>query len=128
VQARLAAIVDSSDDAIIGKTLERRHHLLESGRRAHLRLDRREAVGQHITLIIPGATPGGRRGPRALAARRTAEPLRDRAADQGRPAARCLPHVSPITRRAGRVVGASKLHVTSRSDERSSRSGSCSST
>jgi PAS domain S-box-containing protein len=53
VQARLGAIVDSSDDAIISKTLD---GVVTSWNQAAERMfgwTEAEAVGQRITLIIP---------------------------------------------------------------------------
>ncbi len=52
-QARLAAIVESSDDAIISKTLD---GIITSWNRSAERIlgySQQEAVGKHITLIIP---------------------------------------------------------------------------
>ncbi len=51
--ARLSAIVESSDDAIISTRSQRHHHQLECRCRTAVRLHRPEAVGQPVTLLIP---------------------------------------------------------------------------
>ena len=52
-QARLGAIVESSDDAIVAKTLD---GVITSWNEAAAKIfgySAQEAIGQHITLIIP---------------------------------------------------------------------------
>jgi len=51
--ARLAAIVESSDDAIVGKTLDGRIVSWNSGAQRLFGYTAEEAVGQFVTLIIP---------------------------------------------------------------------------
>ena len=52
-QARLAAIVESSDDAILSKTLDGIIQTWNMGAQRLFGYTEQEAVGQHITLIIP---------------------------------------------------------------------------
>jgi PAS domain-containing protein len=53
----LAAIVESSEDAIIGKTLDDRVTSWNKGRRAHLRVQAEEMLGQPISLLTPRGAP-----------------------------------------------------------------------
>src|SRR5262249_23178514 len=53
VNARLAAIVDCCDDAIVGKTLNGMITSWNDGARRIFGYTEAEAVGQHITLIVP---------------------------------------------------------------------------
>src|SRR5688572_26436732 len=110
LSAWLAAIVDSSDDAIVSKTLE---GVITSWNRGAERLvgyTAAEAVGQHISLIIP-------RDRRAeeddvLARLRRGERIDHfetvRQAKDGRQLHISLT-VSPVRNAQGTVVGASKV-------------------
>jgi PAS domain S-box-containing protein len=53
IAGRLAALVDSSDDAIVSKTLDGVITSWNAGAERMFGYSAREAVGQHITLIIP---------------------------------------------------------------------------
>lgn len=108
--ARLAAIVDSSDDAIISKTLD---GIITSWNRAAETMfgwTAGEAIGRHITLIIPDERRAEetdviariRRGER-LEHFETVRITKDR-----RLVAISLT-VSPVTDGTGRVIGASKI-------------------
>jgi len=109
-QARLAAIIDSSDDVIVGKTLE---GIITSWNPAAERVfgwTAAEAVGRHITLIIPEDRRAEeddvlariRRGER-VDHFETVRVTKDR---------RLIDvsiTVSPIRDASGRIVGASKI-------------------
>ena len=108
--ARLAAIVDSSDDAIVSKTLE---GVITSWNRAAERIfgyTAAEAVGRHISLIIPEE----RRGEESEVLARLVRGERIdhfetvRRAKDGRRVDISLT-VSPVRNSAGRIIGASKV-------------------
>src|SRR3989442_10238516 len=85
LSAWLAAIVDSSDDAIVSNALE---GVVTSWNRGAERLfgySAAEAVGQHISLIIPEDRKAEEDDVLARLRRGANRPLRDRQASQGRP-------------------------------------------
>jgi PAS domain S-box-containing protein len=107
---RLAAIVDSSDDAIVSKTLE---GVITSWNRGAERMfgwAADEAVGRHIGLIIPEDRQAEEQD--VLARIRRGESVDHyetvRVTKAGRPLNISLT-VSPLRDSAGRVVGASKI-------------------
>ena len=108
--ARLAAIVDSSDDAIVSKTLE---GVITSWNQAAERIfgyTAAEAVGRHISLIIPEER--GSEETEVLSRLVRGERINHfetiRRAKDGRPVAISLT-VSPVRNSAGRIIGASKV-------------------
>ena len=110
LQARLAAIVDSSDDVIVSKTLE---GIITSWNGAAVRLfgwTAAEAIGQHITLIIP--TERWAEEDEVLARIRRGERVDHFetvcVTKDGRSVDVSIT-VSPIRDGAGRIVGASKI-------------------
>jgi PAS domain S-box-containing protein len=109
-RAQLAAIVDSSDDAIVGKTLD---GVITSWNRAAERIfgyTAAEAVGRHITLIIPE----DRRAEEdeVLARIRVGEKVdhfdTERQTKDGRRINISLT-VSPVRNASGVIIGASKI-------------------
>jgi PAS domain S-box-containing protein len=109
-EAFLAALVDSSDDAIVGKTLD---GVIRSWNPAAERLfgyTEAEAVGRSITLIIPPERHDEER--EILARLRRGERIEHfetvRVTKDGRPVEISL-SVSPIVDDDGRIVGASKI-------------------
>jgi PAS domain S-box-containing protein len=110
LQARLAAIVDSSDDVIVSKTLE---GVITSWNRAAERLfgwTATEAIGKHITLIIPRERWAEEDD--VLAKIRSGERVDHfetvRVTKDGRFVDVAIT-VSPVRDGSGRIVGASKI-------------------
>src|SRR5919198_962186 len=109
-RARLAAIVDSSDDAIASKTLD---GVITSWNRAAERMfgySAAEAVGRHITLIIP---PGRHAEENDFLARIRRGEIVDhfetiRQRKDGTRLTISLT-ISPISDASGRIIGASKI-------------------
>lgn len=109
-RARLAAVVESSDDAIVSKTLK---GVITSWNRAAETMfgyTAAEAVGQHITLIIPAERRAEEED--VLARVRRGEKVEhfetERVGKDGRRLTISLT-VSPIKDAAGHVIGASKV-------------------
>jgi two-component system, chemotaxis family, CheB/CheR fusion protein len=109
-QARLAAIVESSDDAIVSKSLD---GIIQSWNTAATRIfgyTAEEAIGQPITLIIPSDLQGEERAiiTRLRAGKRVEHFDTMRITKDGRRIPVSLT-ISPIHDLSGRVIGASKI-------------------
>jgi PAS domain S-box-containing protein len=108
--ARLVAIVVSSDDAIISKTLEGRITSWNAGATRIFGYDASEMIGQPILKIIPPELHGEER--EILARLQRGERIEHyetvRVAKDGRRVDVSLT-VSPLRDRSGKVVGASKV-------------------
>ncbi|QEL14918.1 PAS domain S-box protein [Limnoglobus roseus] len=109
-QARLAAIVESSDDAVIGKTLDGTIESWNAGAERVFGYPAVEAVGRHITLIIPPDRLDEERG--ILERLRRGERIDHfetiRVTKSGSLVDISLT-VSPIRDAAGHLIGASKI-------------------
>ncbi|HKQ56690.1 MAG TPA: PAS domain S-box protein [Candidatus Eisenbacteria bacterium] len=110
VRAQLAAIVQSSDDAIVSKSLDGKIQTWNAGAERIFGYTPEEAIGQHITLIIP---PDRRDEEREILAKLTRGERIDhletvRIAKNGQRLFVSLT-TSPLHDGAGRVVGASKV-------------------
>jgi PAS domain S-box-containing protein len=107
---RLAAIVESSDDAIVGKTLDGVITAWNGGAQRIFGYTAAEAVGQHITLIIPAERRAEEDD--VLARLRRGERIDHfetvRQAKDGRRIDISLT-VSPVRDADGRIIGASKM-------------------
>ncbi len=109
-RSRLAAIVDSSDDVIISKTLD---GVITSWNRAAERLfgwTEAEAIGQHITLIVPDDRRAEEKEvlARLWRGERVDHFETVRVAKDGQLREVSIT-VSPVRDAAGRIVGASKI-------------------
>jgi len=110
VQARLAAIVESSEDAIVSKTLDGVIRSWNAGAERLFGYASHEAVGRPITLIIPPERQDEEYEILARIARgdRVEHFETVRVSKQGRRIDISLT-VSPVRDGAGRIVGASKI-------------------
>ncbi len=108
-QAFLAAVVESSDDAIVTKTLEGVITSWNRGAEMLFGYPREEAVGRPITMLIPSDRLHEERSILERIGRgERIEPFDTvRITRDGRPIEISL-RVSPIRDRSGRIVGASK--------------------
>jgi PAS domain S-box-containing protein len=109
-QARLAAIVESSDDAIVSKTLDGIIRSWNAGAERLFGYAPHEAIGQPITLIIPPNRLDEEHEILARIARgeRVQHFETVRVSKQGRLIDISLT-VSPVRDAAGRIIGASKV-------------------
>jgi PAS domain S-box-containing protein len=109
-QALLAAIVDSSDDAIVSKTLEGRILSWNAGAERLFGYSAEEAIGQSILLIVPPERASEEEAilARIRAGERIGHFETERIAKGGRRVDVSLT-ISPIHDEGGRVVGASKV-------------------
>ena len=110
LRARLAAIVDSSDDAIVSKTLDGVITSWNRGAETLFGYTAAEAIGQHIFLIIPEDRRAEEEG--VLARLRRGERIDHfetvRRTKDGRQVHISLT-VSPVRDARGRLIGASKV-------------------
>jgi PAS domain S-box-containing protein len=109
-QALLAAIVESSEDAIVSKTLDGIIRSWNGGAERLFGYSREEAVGQPITLIIPAERLDEERVilDRLVRGERIEHFETVRVSKNGRRLEISLT-VSPVRDRTGRIIGASKV-------------------
>src|SRR5687767_397543 len=109
-QARLAAIVESSDDAIVSKSLDGVIRTWNKGAQHIFGWTADEVVGKPITIIIPADRL--HEEPRILARIRAGERVDHfetvRVTKDGRPVHISVT-ISPVRDREGNIIGASKV-------------------
>jgi PAS domain S-box-containing protein len=110
IRARLAAIVESSDDAIVSKTLQGVIRTWNAGAQRIFGYTPEEAIGQSVTMLIPLDRLDEERQilERLSAGQRIEHYETVRRTKEGRLIDVSLT-VSPIRDREGRIVGASKI-------------------
>jgi len=108
--ARLAAIVESSGDAIIGKTLDGRISSWNRGAEMLFGWTAQEAVGQSVQMLIPPDRAGEETRIQERLQQGLQVPAFDtvRVTRDGRPVQVSV-SISPIRDRSGCIVGASKI-------------------
>lgn len=110
VSAWLAAIVESSEDAIIGETLDRKIMSWNKGAQQLCGYDDAEIIGQHIDILIPAEYRD-----RASAAFRklvNGERIEAYASERVRKDGTRVPvmiSLSPVRNRAGELIGAASI-------------------
>lgn len=109
-QARLAAIVESSEDAIVGKSLDGRIFSWNAGAERLFGYTPEEAIGNSITMLIPPDKLDEERDilTRLRQGQRIEHLETERLRKDGQRIDISLT-VSPIRNRAGQIVGASKI-------------------
>lgn len=109
-QARLAAIVESSDDAIVSKTLGGRILTWNAGAERLFGYSASEVIGQSITLLIPSERQGEEQSilERLSRGERIEHFETVRVTKDGRRIPISLT-ISPIRDGSGRIIGASKV-------------------
>jgi PAS domain S-box-containing protein len=122
IQSLLAAIVESSDDAIVSKTLEGRILTWNGGAERMFGYTAEEAVGQSITLIIPTERHNEERDiiDRIMRGERVDDFETVRVTKDGRMLDISL-SVSPIRDASNAIVGASKVARDITTQKRSER-------
>ena len=124
-QARLAAIVESSDDAIVGKSLDGMITSWNAGAVRSYGYPAEEIVGRPFSVLMPPErVKEVERTIAQLGARRAAGPFRDGAAAQDGRLINVLVSYSPIRDREGRLTGTAMISRDITERKRAEQTGS----